>query len=349
MTSVHERRVRPGFEATAPRTPEEFAARWKASTERASLALELNSYETEHPSRERLDEFAQSRNAERSSMQRLKSPYHLSYLEQIRLCIWRGWKRLRADPAFVIAQLVFSLIMGLVLGSGFYNMPNDTSSFYHRGAVIFFTLLFNAFSGELEVLTLYAQRPVVEKHNRYAFYHQSAEAIANYITDIPTKLINAVLLNTIIYFLSNLRRSGDAYAFFFFINFILTLSISGLYRTIACITRTSHQALVPVSLLTIGLMVYTGFSIPTDYMPGWSRWMGYINPLSYVFEALMANEFKGREFACTAIVPAGPGYEDVPLADRVCTVVGAELGRETVNGDRYIMASYGYDVDNMWR
>jgi ATP-binding cassette, subfamily G (WHITE), member 2, PDR len=155
MTSVHERRVRLGCEATAPRTPDEFAARWKASAERAALSAELDTYETDHPSQERFDEFAQSRKAERSSMQRLKSPYHLSFVEQIRLCIWRSGKRLVADPAFVIASLFFNLIMGLVIGSGFYNMPNDTSSFYHRGAVIFFTLLFNAFAGELEVSRLH--------------------------------------------------------------------------------------------------------------------------------------------------------------------------------------------------
>lgn len=200
-----------------------------------------------------------------------------------------------------------------------------------------------------QVLTLYASRPVVEKHNRYAFYHQSAEAIANYITDIPYKIANAIMLNTIVYFLANLRRNAGAYFFFLMTNFLLTLAVSGLYRTIASITRTSHQALVPVSLITIGLMVYTGFSIPTDYMPGWSRWMGYINPLSYVFEALMANEFHGREFLCKQIVPAGPGYDDLPLAARTCTVVGAVPGRATVNGDDYIGLSYKYYNANKWR
>ncbi|OLN81879.1 ABC transporter CDR4-like protein 2 [Colletotrichum chlorophyti] len=326
VTSVQERRVRPGYAAMAPRTPDEFAARWKASNQRASLLLELDSYEGENPSQTRLDEFALSRQPERSSTQRLKSPYHLSFLQQLNLCIWRGWKRLRADPGFVIASLIFNTIMGLVLGSGFYNLPNDTSSFYSRGSILFFNLLFNAFAGELEVLTLYAQRPVVEKHNRYAFYHQSAEAIASYITDIPPKILNALLLNLTVYFLANLRRTAGAFFFFLFVNFILSLTVSALYRTLASVTRTSHQALVPVSLLTVGLMIYTGFTMPTDYMPGWSRWMGYVDPLSYVFAALMANEFHGREFPCKAIVPAGPGYDNLPLASRVCTVVGAMTG-----------------------
>lgn len=155
MTSPNERRIRAGCESTAPRTPEEFAARWKASSERQALMAELEAYEQAHPSKERFEDFAHSRKVERKPVQRLRSPYTIPYLDQIWLCVWRGWKRLLADPVFPIAQLVFQLIMALVLGSAFYDLPDDTSSFYHRGALIFFALLFNAFASELEVRCLF--------------------------------------------------------------------------------------------------------------------------------------------------------------------------------------------------
>ncbi|GKT42486.1 ZEB2-regulated ABC transporter 1 [Colletotrichum spaethianum] len=349
MTSPQERRVRPGFEGRAPRTPVEFAVHWKTSNEHTALAAELDKYEDENPSDERLSEFVQSRKTERNSLQRLMSPYATPYVDQVRLCIWRGWKRLLADPAFTVSSLLFNLIMGFVLGSAFYNLPNDTSSFYHRGGVVFFALLFNAFAGELEVLTLYAQRPVVEKHHRYAFYHQSAEAVSSYIMDLPYKFINCIMFNTTIYFLVHLRREPGRFFFFVLTSFLLTLTMSGLYRTVASITRTSHQALVPVSLITIGVMIYAGFTIPTDYMPGWSRWMGYINPLSYCFEALMVNEFSGRSFPCSEIVPTGPGYDNLPFTDRVCAALGAISGEMAVDGDRYLQASYGYSNAHKWR
>ncbi|GJC84732.1 ZEB2-regulated ABC transporter 1 [Colletotrichum liriopes] len=370
MTSPQERRVRPGYESSAPRTPAEFAKRWMSSEARAALVMELDRYEDENPPDERFNEFVQIRKAERNSLQRLMSPYTTPYIDQVRLCIWRSWKRLLADPAFPISSLLFNLIMGFMLGSAFYNLPSDTSSFYHRGGVVFFALLFNAFAGELEacnserfhflqrilnpngdwqVLTLYAQRAVIEKHNRYAFYHQSAEAVSSYIMDLPYKVTNAVIFNTTIYFLVHLRRDPGSYFFFLLTSFILTLTISGLYRTIASITRTSHQALVPVSLITIGVMIYTGFTIPTRYMPGWSRWMGYINPLGYAFEALMANEFSGRKFPCKDIVPNGPGYDAIPLSDKVCTAVGAVAGEFAVDGDRYLQASFGYSNAHKWR
>lgn len=56
------------------------------------------------------------------------------------------------------------------------------------------------------MLILYAQRGIVEKHSRYAFYHPSAEAVASALTDIPYKVINCIIFNLTLYFMTNLRR-----------------------------------------------------------------------------------------------------------------------------------------------
>jgi hypothetical protein len=116
---------------------------------------ELASYEQSHPRAERLAEYKTSRRAEQFKNQRAKSPYTISYLAQIKLTLWRGWRRLLADPGFTIASLIFNLIMALVLGSMFFNLKDDSSSFYYRGGLIFFALLFNAFASQLEVMRSY--------------------------------------------------------------------------------------------------------------------------------------------------------------------------------------------------
>ncbi|UPK91915.1 hypothetical protein LCI18_002850 [Fusarium solani-melongenae] len=349
MTSAQERRVKPGYERTAPRTPDEFAERWQASEPRKQLLRELSEYEQNHPREERLAEYQTSRRAEQFKSQRAKSPYTISYAHQVRLTLWRSWRRLLADPGFTIASLLFNLIMALVLGSMFYNLKDDSSTFYYRGGVIFFSLLFNAFASQLEVLTVYAERPVVEKHNRYAFYHQSTQAIASYFIDLPYKTTNMIIFNVTVYFMTHLRREAGNFFFFCLASYLTTLVMSSIYRTLACITRTSHQAMVPSAILSLGLMIYTGFTIPTDYMLGWSRWMNYINPLAYAFEALMANEFHNREFPCGSMVPRGPGYDDLPPESRICAVVGAEPGSNVVSGDRYINMSFDYSNAHKWR
>ena len=97
-----------------------------------------------------------------------KSPYTLSYGQQIKLCLKRGFWRLKADPSLTFFQLFGNSAMALILGSVFYNMPSTTDSFRSRGATLFFAVLLNAFGAALEILTLYAQRNIVEKHVQYA-------------------------------------------------------------------------------------------------------------------------------------------------------------------------------------
>jgi ATP-binding cassette subfamily G (WHITE) protein 2 (PDR) len=70
MTSAQERIVRDGFEQRAPRSPDEFAARWKASTTRAKLMTELDQYEKDYPmDSEHLEKFKESRRAQQAKAQ----------------------------------------------------------------------------------------------------------------------------------------------------------------------------------------------------------------------------------------------------------------------------------------
>lgn len=65
------------------------------------------------------------------------------------------------------------------------------------------------------------------------------------------------------------------------------------------------------------------------------------------FEALIVNEFDGREFPCITFVPSGPGYTDA--ASQICAVVGATAGQAAVSGTVYINQSYQYFHGHLWR
>ena len=53
--------------------------------------------------------------------------------------------------ALLITGILFNSVMALVIGSVFYNLPNNTGSLYSRGALIFFAILLAAFASALEV------------------------------------------------------------------------------------------------------------------------------------------------------------------------------------------------------
>lgn len=352
MTAPHERIVRPGWEGKAPRTPDEFAAAWKNSAEYKALQAEIEEYKIAHPiDGPDAETFRAHKKAQQAKSQRAKSPFTLSFAQQIKLCLWRGWKRLKGDPTLAVGSLIGNSATALVIGSVFYNLDESSESFYNRGALLFFACLSNAFSSALEILTLYAQRPIVEKHSRYALYHPSAEAVSSMICDLPYKISNLLSFNLILYFMTNLRREPGNFFFFMLINFFVVMSMSMIFRTIGSFSRSLSQALVPAALIILDLVLFTGFVVPKDYMLGWCKWLSYLDPLGYAFESLMVNEFNGRRFTCKAdvYIPIGPGYMELGNDNHVCSSVGAVPGQGYVDGSVYAASQYDYHYGNRWR
>lgn len=152
MTSPDERIVRPGFEDRAPRTPDDFAKAWKESAHRQRLLEKIESFDKEYAvGGPQLEKFKESRRAQQAKHQRVGSPYTLSYAQQVRLCLWRGFCRLKADPSLTFTMLFGNMVSSLIIGSIFFNLQPTTQTFYTRGSLLFFAVLTNAFSSALEV------------------------------------------------------------------------------------------------------------------------------------------------------------------------------------------------------
>jgi ATP-binding cassette subfamily G (WHITE) protein 2 (SNQ2) len=74
----------------------------------------------------------------------------------------------------------------------------------------------------------------------------------------------------------------------------------------------------------------------------------FVQPFRYGFEAILTNEFRTLNGSCASMVPQGPGYENVSLANQVCTVVGSLPGQTFVDGNRFVELSYGFSYSNTW-
>jgi ATP-binding cassette, subfamily G (WHITE), member 2, PDR len=152
MTAPHERIVREGFEGRAPRTPDEFADLWRNSAEYKALQADIEEFKTSHPiDGPDAEVFRASKKAQQAKGQRAKSPFTLSFTQQIQLCLWRGWRRLIGDPSLTLGSLIGNAGMALIIASVFFNLQMTTGSFFQRGALLFFACLMNAFASALEV------------------------------------------------------------------------------------------------------------------------------------------------------------------------------------------------------
>lgn len=294
LTNPAERRTR-GSVDKVPRTPDEFAAAWRQSRQNHLNSREISDFESANPV------------SENGTSGGYNSTYTVSTYRQLVACFGRGLQRLRNNYVPVVAGLVANSILALIIGSAFYNLPQTAESMDDRAVLLFFSLVINACTPAFEVrptsrpfqsqitydskvLTMWAQRPIVEKHARYAYCQPFVESVTSMLCDLPNKIGTSFLFNVTLYFMTNLRRTGSAFFTYYLFNFSVLLAMSMYFRMVGSVSRRMEQTMAPSSIAVLLCSIYAGFVIPIAYMVPWLGWFRFINPLAYVYESLMLNE-----------------------------------------------------------
>jgi ATP-binding cassette subfamily G (WHITE) protein 2 (PDR) len=349
LTNPSERQPQEGHDSSVPRTAEDFEKYWKDSADYKQLHSEIHHLEQELESQGAEATFNESYRQRRAKHTLSHSPYVISIPMQVKICTARAYQRIWNDRSSTMTTIGGQIVMSLIIGSLFFGTPFGTQSFFAKSSVLFFAVLLNSLMTVSEINALYSQRPIVEKHASYAFYHPFAEALAGVISDIPIKLLSGVIFNVILYFLASLRYEAGPFFIFFLFTFISLLCMSQIFRTIAAATKSIPQALAIAGVLLLGVVIYTGFVIPRPNMHPWLGWIFWINPLAYAYEALIVNEFHGRNFPCSNVIPAYPGFSTGQGNFFICGEKGAVAGELFVNGDKYLDVSYKYAYSHLWR
>ncbi|KAK7955249.1 putative ABC1 transport protein [Apiospora saccharicola] len=353
VTNPSERKPREGMENRVPRTPAEFEQYWLESDEYKDLETSIARHELR--SRNGADGnitvklLRDEKHQSQAKYVRKASPYLVNVMTQIRLTTIRAYQRMWNDMTATASGPIMNMVIALIIGSIYYGSPDNSDNLSAKGAVIFTGILLSALSSINEINTLYSQRPIVEKHASYTFYHPFAEAISGIFADIPLKLVTITLFDIVLYFFSGLRYEAGPFFIFLLFTFFSSLAMSTVFRSMAAVTKTVSQAMSLAGVLVLALVIYTGYVIAVPQMHPWFSWIRFINPIFYGFEALIANEFHGRKIPCSTTIPAGSGYSPPVGNSWICSVVGAEPGQDYVSGDAYIATNYNYYHSHLWR
>ncbi|TGJ82175.1 hypothetical protein E0Z10_g6567 [Xylaria hypoxylon] len=344
LTNVSEARNYHDGRNRVPCLPDEFANIWRHSQQARKTRAEITRFNSDFPAFQ-----GQGGKATSEQLRLRTSTYPLSTSRQIVVCLKRAILRMCQNFATDLTTVIANAILGLIIGSVYYNLDGTTDSLQSRSILLFFALILNAFAPAFEVLVIWAQRPIVEKHHRYAFYQPLTERCAAFICDIPIKIITCFGIHIPIYFLSNLRRDASSFFTYWLFMLVNLFTMSMLFRMLGSVSRTREHTQIPVSFAILLCIIYAGFVVPPDYMVPWFGWFWYINPLAYTYESLMINEMHGRLFSCAMMIPSGPAYEGTPISQKVCATVGSQIGEPFVNGTTYLSVKYRFISNHLWR
>ncbi|KAF2835370.1 ABC drug exporter AtrF [Patellaria atrata CBS 101060] len=356
LTSIADpaaRHFRKGFEARAPKSPEELAQAFRTSSVYREVLQDVTDYEKELHDTDFLDakRFKDTTREQKSKTVPKSSSYTISFFRQVMACISREYWLLFGDRTTLYTKAFIIVSMGLIVGSLFHGESLNTSGAFPRGGALFFSILFLGWLQLSELMKAVGGRIVIARHKDYAFYRPSAVVIARCLLDLPVVFVQVAIFALIMYFTTDL--DVDVSKFFIYLLFIFTttINLTSLYRMFASLSPTINDAVRFSGLALNLLLIFTGYVIPKPQLLDqyiWFGWLYWVNPVGYSFEAVLANEFSDRIMGCSPqqLVPQGP---DIDPRYQGCAITGASLNLKSVAGADYLKTTYNYSRSHLWR
>ena len=139
-TVATERRFKPGYEHSAPKTAEELERVYRESVSAQEMQADIL------PLSEFEDETTSAKKAVVNDQPKHKLPlqgsYTISLWHQVLACVKRDIQVKNGDRASFAMQQIAALIQALSSGSLFYNIPDTSAGAFTRGGAVFYPLVF---------------------------------------------------------------------------------------------------------------------------------------------------------------------------------------------------------------
>lgn len=322
-----------GLAQPPPITPQDFAQRFAKSGLAVNMQERIERVNTEHSKDSVVVPRALYQVAQKQNLHKTRF--------QIRALARRQWRFLGATRSSVLGDIVQNLILGLILGSIFWQLPNNRSGASSRGGILFLSFLFIALSSLSRIGERHEQKTVFAKQRFSAFYNAWPFIFTLFLFDAVTELIRATCFLVPLYLMAGLNLGSSAQRLLYAVLIVTMLSLlmTALTRFLVALTDDPNAAAGLGGILTIIMVLFAGFMKRPDEIDPWLKWIYWADPLHYVFEALAVNEYDGLTFECTPdeLLPPVPS---IPIEFRICPVS---------TGKVYLVNDLGINVDSIFR
>ncbi|KAH8155132.1 uncharacterized protein LAJ45_00141 [Morchella importuna] len=348
VTDPIERRIKPGWKGKVPSTPAELEAAFRKSVYWEEVQKELIEY-NEETKTGCAQEFSRAVEDDKSPRAGKGSPYTVSLARQVYYLVQREFQLQLQDTTALRSRFFNVVVMGLIIGSLFYNTPFTSEGSFAIGGVLFFNIIIVGWMQMPEAIHMTTGRSITSKQTAFAFYRPSALVLARTIADLPILAAQCSIYTVILYFMAGLTAEAGK----FFINllfvFMTTVCLTAFYRAVGAFSKDLNIS-IRTAFLGLNVMgLFAGYMQTSSNMKSWVyKWILWASPVTYSQEVLMINQLHGVQLECSPSQLI-PGVKGASVANQVCFLAGAEPMSDTVSGTRFLDVQFGYKPDHLWR
>ncbi|XP_060043771.1 broad substrate specificity ATP-binding cassette transporter ABCG2 isoform X1 [Erinaceus europaeus] len=223
--------------------------------------------------------------------------YATSFCHQLRWVSKRSFKNLLGNPQASVAQIIITIILGLVVGVIFYGLTNDPAGIQNRAGVLFFLTTNQCFSSVSAVELFVVEKKLFIHEYISGYYRVSSYFFGKLLSDLlPMRMLPSIIFTCITYFLLGLKPVVTSFFIMMFTLMMVAYTASSMSLAIAAGQSVVSIATLLMTISFVFMMIFSGLLVNLRTVVPWLSWIQYFSIPRYGYAALQHNEFLGLNF-----------------------------------------------------
>ncbi|KAM3503314.1 hypothetical protein MY11210_008767 [Beauveria gryllotalpidicola] len=216
----------------------------------------------------------------------------------------RSWIKSYRDVIAYGIRIAMYLGLAILMGTVFLRLKTEQQYIQPYINAIFFGGAFMSFMAVAYVPAFLEDLSTFKQERANGLVGPLGFLVANFLIGLPFLFLIALLFSIVEYWLSNFRPSGSAFFTWVLWLFLDLVAAESLVVLISSIFDIFVVALAVTAFANGLWMCVDGFLVPMNILNVfWKYVFHYIDYQAYVFQGMMVNEFKNREYRCAETSP----------------------------------------------
>ncbi|KAM3434347.1 hypothetical protein NHJ13734_006037 [Beauveria thailandica] len=216
----------------------------------------------------------------------------------------RSWIKSYRDVIAYGIRIAMYLGLAILMGTVFLRLKTEQQYIQPYINAIFFGGAFMSFMAVAYVPAFLEDLSTFKQERANGLVGPLGFLVANFLIGLPFLFLIALLFSVVEYWLSNFRPGGSAFFTWVLWLFLDLVAAESLVVLVSCIFDIFVVALAVTAFANGLWMCVDGFLVPMNILNVfWKYVFHYIDYQAYVFQGMMVNEFKDREYRCAETSP----------------------------------------------
>ncbi|CAI5708092.1 unnamed protein product [Hyaloperonospora brassicae] len=232
---------------------------------------------------------------------------------EIRVLFIRTAQNILRHRSLLVLHTALSLALALFGGLIFNNVSDDLAGFQNRMGAFYFTLTFFGFASMSSMDVFIGERQIFLRETGAMYYGAFSYFLAKTTLDsMFLRVLPASLFACIFYWLMGLQAAADRFFLFWLTVVLFNVAAGSICLFVGVLATRVGSANLGATVMLLIMLLFGGFLINSETMPGSVGWLQHLSIFGYAFEILMVNELEGTTLTFNA-----PGYPSIPVFGEV--------------------------------